>query len=175
MEQCKEGYCGDEQEYLDLTCTRPTGHEGAHANHLPGFEYDPTTAPDGEVWWAISAELVQQIGRVAHECNRAYCLSIGDTSQPSWDRAPEWQRVSAMKGVQFHWHSLERGIKPSPSASHESWLEEKRRDGWIWGAVKDPLKREHPCFVPYEELPSQQKMKDYLFASVVEAFWQARQ
>lgn len=116
---------------------------------------------------------IEQIARVAHETNRAYCATIGDFSQQPWEDAPEWQRASAIKGVQFHVSAHERGEKPSASASHDSWLEEKRRDGWTYGPVKDAATKEHPCFVPYDELPVEQRLKDYLFGSVVAAFVRA--
>ncbi len=41
----------------------------------------------------------EQIARVAHEVNRAYCQALGDNSQPAWEDAPQWQRDSAMLGV----------------------------------------------------------------------------
>ncbi len=115
----------------------------------------------------------EQVARIAHETNRAYCQSIGDNSQPSWEEAPEWQRKSAVTGVKFHIRTLESGSKPIPSASHESWLAEKQADGWKYGPVKNPDKKEHPCYVPYDELPLEQKMKDYLFTAIVEAFYSA--
>ena len=34
--------------------------------------------------------------------NRAYCLALGDTSQPAWDEAPDWQQSSARSGVTGH-------------------------------------------------------------------------
>jgi hypothetical protein len=107
----------------------------------------------------------EAIARVCHEANRAYCLSLGDTSQLPWDEAPEWQRVSAIKGVEF---SLAHPDAP-PSASHDSWLEEKRATGWSWGPVKDPERKLHPCFVPYGQLPVDQRRKDALFQAVVRA------
>lgn len=113
---------------------------------------------------------IEQIARIAHETNRAYCVSIGDGSQPSWEAAPDWQKQSAFKGVRFHLENHARGVTPSPSASHDSWLEEKHADGWMYGPVKDPAKKEHPCFVPYGELPVEQRLKDYLFGAVVAAF-----
>ncbi len=116
---------------------------------------------------------IEQIARVAHETNRAYCESIGDTSQPTWEDAPEWQRQSAIKGVTFHIDNHTNGITPSPSASHDSWLEEKRVDGWKYGTEKDPEKKEHPCYVPYDQLPVEQRLKDYLFGAIVEAFWKS--
>ena len=112
---------------------------------------------------------VTKAARIAHEVNRAYCKALGDSSQPHWEEAPEWQKTSAIKGIQFHWKAIDNGGEPQPSASHESWLKEKEADGWKYGSVKDPEKKEHPCFVPYEELPPEQKIKDYLFCAVAEA------
>lgn len=107
----------------------------------------------------------EAIARVCHEVNRAYCASLGDTSQASWEDAPEWQRKSAITGVEF----TLANPNAKPSNSHESWLAEKERDGWKLGPVKDPIAKEHPCFVPYEQLPAEQKAKDYLFQAVVRA------
>jgi hypothetical protein len=107
----------------------------------------------------------EQIAKVCHEINRAYCRSIGDDSQPSWEAAPDWQRKSAVAGVQFHLENPDA----SPSASHDSWLKEKEADGWKYGPVKNPETKEHPCYVPYEQLPTEQKSKDYLFKQIVES------
>jgi len=120
-----------------------------------------------------TAITVSDIAQVAHETNRAYCATIGDYSQQKWDTAPQWQRDSAIVGVRFHLETLRGGLQPSPAASHESWLEEKRRDGWRYGPVKRVDIKEHPCFVPYDELPPAQKLKDYLFGAVVKAYFEA--
>jgi hypothetical protein len=120
-------------------------------------------------------EHIEQIARICHETNRAYCQSIGDHSQPAWEDAPQWQRESAIKRVKFHVAHLSAGTKPAPSAIHEAWLAEKREQGWKYGPVKDAAKKEHPCFMPYDGLPLDQRMKDYLFAAINEAFWTASQ
>lgn len=109
--------------------------------------------------------LIEQIAMVCHETNRAYCRSIGDASLLTWDEAPQWQRDSVRLGVQFHLDNPEA----SASASHEAWLETKRRDGWAYGPVKDAAKKRHPCFVPHHELPVEQRVKDVLFKGVVDA------
>lgn len=103
------------------------------------------------------------IARACHEVNRAYCASIGDNSQPAWADAPEWQRVSAINGVKFSIANPDA----SPSASHDSWSAEKVAAGWVYGPVKDPEAKQHPCLVPYDELPLEQRTKDYLFQAVV--------
>ena len=107
----------------------------------------------------------EQIAEVAHETNRAYCETIGDFSQPSWHNAPDWQKTSAINGVKFHIENPDAGC----SASHEAWLKEKYAEGWKYGEVKDPEKKEHPCCVPHNELPANQQVKDALFVGVVRA------
>lgn len=106
---------------------------------------------------------IEACARAAHEANRAYCLALGDTSQPAWEDAPEWQRSSARNGV--------RGALAgsTPEQSHESWLAEKAATGWKYGPVKNPEGKEHPCFVPYAELPPAQRAKDSIFTTVVRA------
>ena len=120
---------------------------------------------------ATNTITVTDIARVTYEANRAYCASIGDTSFQKWEVAPDWQRKTHIKGVGFHLATLRGGAVPAPSASHESWLEEKRREGWRYGAVKRADLKEHPCFVPYDELPPAQKLKDYLFGAIVKAYF----
>ena len=105
---------------------------------------------------------IEAIAKVCHEANRAYCQTIGDNSQPSWEDAPEWQRNSAIKGVEF---TRDNPSAP-PSASHDSWLEEKRVHGWKYGPIKDAEAKEHPCYVPYDQLPPEQRAKDSLFQGV---------
>ena len=112
---------------------------------------------------------VEQIAQVCHETNRAYCQTIGDDSQPTWENAPEWQKKSAQNGVIFH---IENPLS-NPWDSHENWVREKRAQGWVFGPVKDPEKKEHPCMVPFHQLPMEQQMKDQLFISIVKSFVEA--
>ena len=105
------------------------------------------------------------IAVICHEANRAYCQAIGDDSQPSWDDAPDWQRESAINGVQFHADNP----NADPADSHVNWLEEKEREGWVYGEEKDPITRTHPCIMPYDELPEEQRRKDSLFIAIVHA------
>jgi len=106
------------------------------------------------------------IAAACHAINKALCEANGDTSQPVWDLAPEWQRHSAINGVALH----VTDPNMSAAASHESWMAQKAREGWAYGETKDPEKKLHPCFVPYDELPPAQKAKDYLFKATVAQF-----
>jgi len=106
----------------------------------------------------------EQIARVCHEANRAVQIETGDPAvSPHWEDAPEWQRDSAIAGVA----AARAGARPA--ALHESWMEQKRADGWVYGEVKDADAKTHPCMVPYPSLPEDQKAKDRLFSAIVQA------
>ena len=104
---------------------------------------------------------IEACARAAHEFNRAYCLHLGDGSQLPWEDAPQWQRDSCIAGV----HGVLTGN--TPEQSHESWLAEKERTGWRYGPVKDPDRKEHPCIMPYQDLPEAQRRKDHGYIRVV--------
>lgn len=107
--------------------------------------------------------MIEVAAELCHEANRAYCKALGDDSQACWGDAPDWQRASAIAGVEFHIANPDAG----PSHSHDSWLRQKEADGWKYGPAKDAEKKEHPCFVLYDQLPPEQKAKDYIFSSIV--------
>jgi len=106
---------------------------------------------------------IQEIAQVCHEINRSFCIAMDDFSQLNWEDAPDWQKESAIKGVEFHINNPQAG----PAASHESWMEQKLLDGWKYGDVKDSEAKTHPCIVDFDELPKEQQAKDYLFRQVV--------
>lgn len=108
---------------------------------------------------------IVDVAKTCHQANRAYCTALGDFSQPHWDDAPEWQKTSAIKGVVFHIKNPNAGEQ----ASHYSWMDEKLKDGWTYGPVKDAELKEHPCMVEYSDLPVEQQAKDYIFTSIVQS------
>lgn len=114
---------------------------------------------------ALTESDINEIARVCHEANRAYCTSIGDNSHADWYHAPAYQRESVIKGVRLHVGNP----AASPAASHEEWLREKELTGWGHGPVKDEELKTHPCMVPFDQLPLEQRRKDHLFKAVVNA------
>lgn len=104
-----------------------------------------------------------EIAASCHEANRVWCAFNGDNSQLSWEDAPDWQRSSAFNGVLFRLTNL----NAPASASHDSWMAQKIAEGWVYGEVKDPEARTHPCMVPFEQLSREQQFKDELFTAIV--------
>lgn len=102
---------------------------------------------------------------VCHQANKAWCEMNGDRSQKDWAAAEQWQRDSAIKGVEFRIANPEAG----KDSQHNAWMEDKVNDGWVYGSVKDAEKKTHPCIVPFDQLPEFQQKKDTLFCSIVDS------
>lgn len=108
---------------------------------------------------------IVEIARICHEVNRGYCMATGDNSQLPWDSAPEWQKQSAINGVDFHLDA-----DTTPEQSHLNWMKEKQDNGWVYGEIKDEIAKTHPCIVPYSELPQLQRTKDFIFKAIVDSY-----
>ena len=113
----------------------------------------------------FSDEEVTAAARAAHEMNRAWRTQLGDHSQLPWADAPDWAKDSAIAGAR----AIAEDPTLGPRESHRDWSEFKLADGWVYGEVKDEAKRTHPCLVPSDELPLEQRVKDVLFGVVVRA------
>ena len=137
-----------------LTAPRITPDD-LEANIVGEYFFTAADATYGATSW--------QIAQVAHEVNSAYCQALGDNSQLAWEDAPQWQRDSAMLGVNLHTENPNAGAQ----ASHESWMAQKLAEGWVYGDEKDPAAKKHPCIVPFDVLPREQQAKDYIFRGVV--------
>lgn len=103
-----------------------------------------------------------EIAEVCHEANRAYSKALGDYYHRVWDDAPEWQKQSAIEGVES---LIESGA--TPKEMHERWSKFKRDNGWIFGPYKNYEQKTHPCLVAYENLPRHERRKDDLFIAIV--------
>ena len=111
------------------------------------------------------AHRVLEIAKVCHQANLAMCQAFGDRSAVPWDDAPEWQKLSAKRGVQYAIANPDA----TPEDQHNAWMADKIKDGWVHGKVKDPAAKTHPCIAPYLELPVEQRVKDHVFRAIVRA------
>lgn len=102
----------------------------------------------------------EKIAEFCHEVNRHYSrIFMDDNSHKPWAEAPDWQKESAISGV--------TALREDPTLQarniHELWMQRKLEAGWVYGEVKDGEKKQHPCILPYGELPEAQQMKDEIF------------
>ena len=104
------------------------------------------------------------IAEIVHATVRQYNIVHevpGDNFE--WDDMDESYRKSIEKAVQDEI----KNPTTEPDESHKKWLKAREDDGWVYGPIKDQEKKQHPCMVPYEELPEVQQYKDILFVTMV--------
>ena len=95
----------------------------------------------------------KQIARMVHAVVREYNVvnSIpGDNFV--WDKVRPEYRASIEQAVK---NQLEDPAS-NPKESHDRWLADREKEGWVYGKIKDQSKKTHPCMVPYSELPGVQ-------------------
>lgn len=106
---------------------------------------------------------IEHIAKIVHEANKAYCETIGDFTQNNWEDAEQWQKDSAIKGV----FAVIQNPEITPQFLHDAWCTDKISCGWAYGAEKNADKKTHPCLVAYDQLPIEQRIKDFLFGAIV--------
>ena len=47
---------------------------------------------------------------------------------------------------------------------HETWSEARMKEGWRFGPERNDAAKEHPCLIPFEELPDSEKAYDRITA-----------
>ena len=105
----------------------------------------------------------EQVAQVCHEANRVLQRLAGQKVSLPWASASPSERASAVAGVGF----ARQGT--SHEALHRAWCAHKIAEGWQWGPVKDERAKRHPCLVPYDQLPGEERIKDAVFAAIVQA------
>jgi len=56
--------------------------------------------------------------------------------------------------------TLEPLVEQMAKNVHEVWSETRIRQGWSYGVELNDALKQHPCLVPYEELPEEEKEYD---------------
>jgi hypothetical protein len=109
--------------------------------------------------------LFGKIAAVAHEANRVFTNVFCDYAafSPKWEDCTEEVKNSAINGIEY----ILENMPTSSRDSHENWVKFKKENGWKFGKRFNAEKKEHPNLVGYGDLSTEEKVKDYLFKSIV--------
>jgi ryanodine receptor 2 len=84
----------------------------------------------------------------------------GDQAMPEEPRSKSYQpRPIDTTGVSLPPQILELTERLAENA-HDVWSLGRMGQGWVWGPRRDDATRQHPCLVPYAELPESEKDRD---------------
>lgn len=108
----------------------------------------------------------EDIARVVHAANAELQAIQGDPvpSQP-WDAESQELQDNVVLGVR----NARDGY--TPAEHHQAWVDDKLAHGWRYGPAKDPQAKTHPCLVPFDDLPRDQRVKNVLFIAIVRAMY----
>lgn len=106
---------------------------------------------------------ITSCARACHEVNNSFRVAMGQKARQLWTLLPQKEKDIVKEGV---YKALSGS---TPEQMHESWMISKLNAGWKYGPVLNDTTKEHPCLVPYSELPSYETAKDELFIRVVRA------
>lgn len=115
----------------------------------------------------LTDQQIEEIAITCHNANRAHCKAINDPISPDWSQLPVEIRESVINGVEFVLNGLAAGEKVTAEDSHQNWLHTMVDNGWSVGSKKDPVKKQHPNMVPFDELSPDQQEKDILFIKTI--------
>ena len=45
---------------------------------------------------------------------------------------------------------------------HNVWAQKRLSEGWKYGTARNDDRKEHPCLVPYEDLPEDERVYDLI-------------
>ncbi len=122
---------------------------GIHDNYLR--EQQGTMPPDDpamQPWEQLREDLKeanrQQAGQIAEKLKAIGC---------------EMVPVSGREPVKFEFSPEELDFLSQ--MEHDRWMKDKRAAGWTYAPPpRDDAKKTHPCLVPWEELPENEREKD---------------
>jgi hypothetical protein len=72
-------------------------------------------------------------------------------------------RPLATAGVEWN-ADLEALVERLAENAHDLWAAQRLSEGWSYGPSRDDARREHPCLVPYADLPDGEKEYDRIAA-----------
>ncbi|HEV3146469.1 MAG TPA: RyR domain-containing protein [Gemmataceae bacterium] len=56
--------------------------------------------------------------------------------------------------------SLQQLTERLAENAHDVWARQRLADGWTWGSQRDDKSKQHPCLIPYADLPESEKQYD---------------
>ena len=106
------------------------------------FDVDYGELPDG-----VKADNIAAAARIPRVLAQGGLVVVTE-SQPNGPSRADVMRI------------LENEMEFLAEVEHDGWMEQKYRDGWSYGPVRDDSRKMHPCLVQYAAMSEEDKEKD---------------
>lgn len=106
---------------------------------------------------------VSNIALLAHAALNALAHILTGSDLIDWEAAAEDAKARLIAGIQM----ILDDPQATPEQQHEKWLAARQAEGWKHGKERDADKKISPLILPYAELPTDQKARDYVLFALV--------
>ena len=145
------------QPFYDLLCA--TGFEGdieelarnIHERFLVVIRKLPDPNPESDQPWQDLMPELKASNRAAVQRIPEILAAVGLTFVKGESSPSESEAVDGI---------LKANVEMLAQMEHDGWMDEKRRQGWTLGEIRDNDRLKHPLMIPYEDLPEAEKDKD---------------
>ena len=81
-------------------------------------------------------------------------MTLMDTTNPTYIPNP-----ADTSGVELPEDLLKLAEQMAENV-HEVWAKTRMEQGWTYGLERNDAEKKHPCLVPYDQLPEEEKVYD---------------
>ncbi len=106
----------------------------------------------------------EQIAEIIHSVSSLIPRPDG-SSVGSWADLPEKFKINATNAV----IEIMNSHSKTAEELHNLWMQPLLDDGWVVGNYNRDLKQ-HPCLVPFDQLPESEVLKDEIWFHMTECF-----
>lgn len=110
-------------------------------------------------WWACRELIVERTQRFLQNLSGEIRRTAGNLVDDGG--APDAKDVEGENAYRMELpEELMELAEQMAERVHDVWMEERIRQGWLYGEKRDDDKKKHPCLVPYDQLPEEEKVYD---------------
>ena len=82
--------------------------------------------------------------------------TLSDSTKKRMPDSSESKKEPTLKNIEFQ----KANPDATPAELHRAWLKQKNHEGWSFALVLDSVKKEDPCFVPFDDLSPELQSRD---------------
>lgn len=113
---------------------------------------------------ALTADEIDALSRESHRAISDFRVSIGEDALPPWAPSTAEEIGQKRSGIE----AALSGV--TPEQQWREWSAMRREQGWKYGPVRDPVKKEHPSLVDdYSMLSPAERQKDEVYGEAIRA------
>jgi ryanodine receptor 2 len=106
---------------------------------------------------------IDKMPRITGPDNRIHCSfkSVGAATGRMASESPNMQNIpSKLHDIRHMFRATPELTEKIAENVHEVWAQIRIEQGWTYGSERSDILKQHPCLLPYEELPETEKVYD---------------